>query len=46
MNYFSAYIYSIIGIKLLFILMAVIHIILKIKGKINSSLAGIEPAIS
>ena len=38
MNYFSAYIYSIIGIKLLFILMAVIHIILKIKGKINSDL--------
>ena len=38
MNYFSAYIYSIIGIKLMFILLAITHIILKIKGKIGSDL--------
>jgi hypothetical protein len=38
MNYFSAYIYSIIGIKFIFILMAVTHIILKIKGELGSDL--------
>jgi amino acid transporter len=38
MNYFTAYIYSIIGIKVIFILCAILHIILKIQGKINSEL--------
>lgn len=38
MNYFSAYIYSIIGIKVIFILLAVTHIYLKVKGQIGSDL--------
>ena len=33
MNYFSAYIYSIIGIKVIFILLALTHIYLKLKGE-------------
>jgi hypothetical protein len=38
MNYFTAYIYSIIGIKLIFILLAITHIYFKIKGQIGSDL--------
>lgn len=38
MNYFSMYIYSIIGIKLIFILLAISHIYFKIKGQIGSEL--------
>jgi hypothetical protein len=38
MNYFSAYIYSIIGVKLIFILLAITHIFLKIKGEMGSEL--------
>lgn len=38
MNYFSMYIYSIIGVKLIFILLAITHIYFKIKGQIGSEL--------
>ena len=38
MNYFSAYIYSIIGIKVIFILLAITHIYLKLKGEKGSEL--------
>ena len=38
MNYFSAYIYSIIGIKLIFILLAITHIYLKVKHQKGSEL--------
>jgi uncharacterized membrane protein YiaA len=38
MNYFSAYIYSIIGVKVIFILLSITHIFLKIKGEMGSEL--------
>ena len=38
MNYFTSYIYSIIGIKFIFILLAITHIYLKIKGEAGSEL--------
>ena len=38
MNYFTTYIYSIIGIKVIFILLAIAHIYFKIKGEAGSDL--------
>ena len=38
MNYFSAYIYSIIGIKVIFILLSITHIYLKVKGEADTDL--------
>jgi ABC-type dipeptide/oligopeptide/nickel transport system permease subunit len=36
MNYFTSYIYFIIGIKIIFILLAISHIYFKIKGEAGS----------
>ena len=38
MNYFNAYIYSIIGIKIIFIFLTITHIYLKMKGESGSDL--------
>ena len=38
MNYFTSYIYFIIGIKIIFILLSITHIYLKVKGEADTDL--------